>query len=160
MSADRRFEDQARTLGFSLTAPIKIGGDYTPALRDGDLVYVSGQIPRIGDAIAVVGAAGAEVPLDRACFAARISTIRALALVRQICGSLDSVISVPRLGAFIRSAPDFTQQSEVADAASQLLRAVLGPHGAHTRTSVGVAQLPKGATVELDFIFRVTPATD
>lgn len=159
MSADRLFEDQAQALGFSLSAPIKIGGDYTPALRDGDLVYVSGQIPRIGDAIAVVGAAGGEVALDRACFGARISTLRALALVRQICGSLESVTSVPRLGVFIRSAPDFTQQSEVADAASQLLRTVLGPHGAHTRTSVGVAQLPKGATVELEFIFRVTPAT-
>lgn len=155
MSADHRFEEQAQALGFPLSAPIKIGGDYTPALRDGDLIYVSGQIPRVGDEIAVVGAAGADVSLDRARFGAQISTLRALALARQLCGSLGAVVGVPRVSVFIRSAPDFTQHSEVADAASQLLGTILGPHATHTRTSVGVAQLPKGATVELDFIFRI-----
>jgi enamine deaminase RidA (YjgF/YER057c/UK114 family) len=155
MSADDRLEEQAQALGFPLTAPIMIGGDYTPALREGDLVYVSGQIPRIGDVVAVVGSAGADVILERARFAAQISTLRALALFKQLCGSLDAVASVPRMCVFVRSAPDFTQQSEVADAASQLLSSVLMHSGVHTRTSVGVAQLPKGAVVELDFIFKV-----
>lgn len=156
MSSDHRFETQAHSLGFPLSAPIRIGGNYSPALRDGDLIYVSGQIPRIGDSIAVVGAAGAEASFEQACFAAQISTLRALALVRQACGSLDHVLSVPRMGVFIRSALTFTQHSEVADAASDLLSAVLGPNSAHTRTSVGVLQLPKGATVELEFIFKVS----
>ncbi|GAA4430533.1 RidA family protein [Acidovorax lacteus] len=155
MSADLRFEAEAQLLGFPVSAPIKIGGHYTPALRDGDLVYVSGQIPRIADTVAVVGCVGSEVSLEQAAFAAKVSTIRALALVRQACGSLDAVICVPRMSVFIRSAADFTQHSEVADAASNLLVAVLGTSSAHSRTSVGVAQLPKGAAVELDFIFRV-----
>jgi len=59
------------------------------------------------------------------------------------------------MGVFVRSAPTFTQQSEVADAASDLLAAVLGPIGVHSRTSVGVLQLPKGAAVEIEFIFKV-----
>jgi enamine deaminase RidA (YjgF/YER057c/UK114 family) len=156
MSADLLFESEAKALGFSLTDPIKIGGNYTPALRDGELVYVSGQIPRIGDSIAVVGCAGSDITLEQAASAAKISTIRALALVRQVCGSLAGIVCVPRMSVFVRSAPSFTQQSEVADAASNLLVSVLGVCSAHTRTSVGVAQLPKGAAVEIDFIFRVT----
>lgn len=156
MSSEQHFIDAAQALGFPAADPIKIGGNYTPALLDGDFVYVSGQIPRIGDAIAVVGAAGAEVSFEQACHAARISTLRALALVRQAVGTLEAVQSVPRVTVFIRSAPDFTLHSEVADAASNLLVAVLGPRAAHSRTSVGVYQLPKGATVELDFIFRVS----
>lgn len=155
MSADLRFEAQAELLGFPVSAPIKIGGNYTPALRDGSLVYVSGQIPRIAESIAVVGCVGSEVSFEQAAYAAKVSTIRALALVKQTCGSLDAVICVPRMSVFIRSAPEFTQHSEVADAASNLLVAVLGQCSAHSRTSVGVAQLPKGAAVELDFIFRV-----
>lgn len=154
-SADLRFEAEAHRLGFPVSAPIQIGGRYTPALRDGDLVHVSGQIPRIGDTVAVVGSVGADVSFDQAAFAAQVSTLRALALVRQVCGSLDAVLCIPRMNVFIRSAPAFTQHSEVADAASDLLVAVLGPCSAHTRTSVGVAQLPKGAAVELDFVFKV-----
>lgn len=156
MSSDLHLEAQAHALGFPLSAPIKIGGSYTPALREGDLIYVSGQIPRIGESIAVVGAVGAEASLEQACFAAQISTLRALALVRQVCGSLDHVRSVPRMSVFIRSTLTFTQHSEVADAASDVLSAVLGPNSAHARTSVGVLQLPKGATVELDFVFKVS----
>ena len=156
MSADHRLEAQAQSLGFPLSSPIKIGGNYTPALRDGELIYVSGQIPRVGDSIAVVGSAGAEVTFQQACLAAQLSTLRALVLVKQVCSSLEAVVCIPRMSVFIRSAPSFTQHSEVADAASNLLVAVLGASSAYARTSVGVAQLPKGAAVELDFIFKVS----
>jgi len=153
-SADHRLEEQARLLGFALSEPIKIGGQYTPVLRDGDSLYVSGQIPRVGDVITAVGRVGDEVSFEQACVAARICTLRALALVRQLCGTLETVRSVPRMTVFIRSAATFTQHSEVADAASALLVAVLGEHAAHSRTSVGVAQLPKGAAIEIDFIVK------
>ena len=155
MSADQRFQQQAVALGYSFDGQIKVGGNYAPVVRDRELLYVSGQIPRVGDEIVVVGAAGAEVSLEKARLAAKISAMRALALVRRVVGSLDHIVAVPRVTVFVRSEPSFTQQSEVADGASDLLAAVLGPIGVHTRTSVGVAQLPKGATVELDFIFKV-----
>jgi enamine deaminase RidA (YjgF/YER057c/UK114 family) len=154
MSADRRFQEQAAALGYSFDGEIKVGGNYAPAIRDGELVYVSGQIPRVGDEIVVTGAAGADVALERARLAAKVSTMRALALVGRLTG-LEAIAAVPRITVFVRSGPSFTQQSEVADGASDLLAAVLGPIAVHTRTSVGVAQLPKGATVEIDFIFRV-----
>jgi len=155
MSADQRFRQQAAALGHSFDGQIKVGGNYAPAVRDGDLLYVSGQIPRVGDEILVLGAAGAEVSLEKARFAAKISAMRALALTSRAAGSLDNIVAVPRMTVFVRSEPSFTQQSEVADGASDLLAAILGSVGVHSRTSVGVAQLPKGATVELDFIFKV-----
>lgn len=157
MSPDHRFQAQATALGYPFDAPLKVGGHYAPAVRDGDLLYISGQIPRVGDDIVVVGAAGVDVSLETAQLAAKISTLRALALARGVAGSLDHLIAVPRITVYVRSGPSFTQQSEVADGASDLLAAVLGPIGVHSRTSVGVAQLPKGATVEIDFIFRMKP---
>jgi len=155
MSADQRFQQQAALLGYSFDGEIKVGGNYAPVVRDGELVYVSGQIPRVGDEVVVVGAAGVDVSLEQARVAARICTMRALALVGRGAGSLDDIVAVPCMTVFVRSGPSFTQQSEVSDGASDLLAAVLGPVGVHARTSVGVAQLPKGATVEIDFIFKV-----
>ena len=81
--------------------------------------------------------------------------MRALALLRQTLGSLDALSQVLRMTVFIHCSADFTQHSEVADAASELLYSVLGAAGVHTRTSVGVFQLPKGAAVELDLIAAV-----
>lgn len=156
MSPDQRFQHQAADLGYSFDGEIKVGGNYAPVVRDGELVYVSGQIPRVGDEIVVMGAAGADVSLEKARTAARVSTMRALALVGRAVGGLGNIVAVPRITVFVRSGPSFTQQSEVADAASDLLAAILGPVGVHTRTSVGVAQLPKGATVEIDFIFKAS----
>ena len=158
MSADQRFQQQAAALGYSFDGPIRVGGNYAPMVRDGALVYVSGQIPRVGDDVVVVGSVGAEVSVERARLAARISTMRALALVAKAVGTLGNIAAVPRMTVFVRSEPSFTQQSEVADGASDVLAAVLGPVGVHTRTSVGVLQLPKGAAVEIDFIFKVNEA--
>ena len=95
-----------------------------------------------------IAAAG---PLHRAC----VGQIFALALLQRALGSLDAVQSILRITVYVQSAPTFTQQSEVADGASEVLFAVLGDAGAHTRTSVGVLQLPKNATVEVDLIASV-----
>jgi len=155
MSADQRFQQQAAALGYSFDGPIKVGGHYSPVIRDGALVYVSGQIPRVGEEVMVIGAVGADVSLDEARLAARICAMRALAVTARAVGSLSAIVAVPRMTVYTRSAASFTQQSEVADAASDLFAAILGPIGVHARTSVGVLQLPKGAAVELDCIFKV-----
>lgn len=90
--------------------------------------------------------------LPEAQLAARICALRALALLQRSLGSLDPVQRILRITVDVQFAQNFTQQSEVADAASDLLHAILGEAGAHTRTSVGVFQLPKNATVEIDLI--------
>lgn len=157
MSRDDRFQEQAQTLGYSFDGEIKIGGNYVPLVRDGHHIYLSGQIPRVGDTVVVTGAAGGEATLAQAQTAAKVCMMRSLALLQRALGSLDAVQSILRITVYVQSAPAFTQQSEVADGASDLLFAVLGPAGAHTRTSVGVLQLPKNATVEVDLIATVSP---
>ncbi|ABX38434.1 MULTISPECIES: RidA family protein [Delftia] len=155
MTADERFAQAALELGHRFDGEIKIGGNYSPVVRDGQQLFVSGQIPRVGDEVLYVGTVGAGIDLASARTAAAICAMRALAFVQRAAGSLDAVRAVARITVYVRSAPDFTQQSEVADGASDLIARVLGPVGAHTRTSVGVLQLPKGAAVELDLIARV-----
>ncbi|MDX4956930.1 RidA family protein [Delftia acidovorans] len=155
MTADERFAQAALELGHRFDGEIKIGGNYSPVVRDGQQLFVSGQIPRVGDDVLYVGTVGAGIDLASARTAAAICAMRALAFVQRAAGSLDAVRAVARITVYVRSAPDFTQQSEVADGASDLIARVLGPVGAHTRTSVGVLQLPKGAAVELDLIARV-----
>jgi len=152
MSRDRAFLDAARALGYSFDGEIKRGGNYEPLVRVGDTIYVSGQVPRVGDVVVVTGRAGADVPLEQAQIAARICAMRALALLQRSLGSLDRIRALPKVNVYVQCANGFIQQSEVADAASELLLAVLGAAGAHARTSVGVFQLPKNAAVELDLV--------
>ena len=154
-TADNEFESQAQALGFDFNGEIKIGGHYASVIQHGHEVYVSGQIPRVGDKVVVTGAAGEGVTLEQAQLAAQICVIRALALLRNQLGSLSKIKQVLRITVYVNSAHNFTQQSEVADGASDILFRVLGEAGRHTRTSVGVAQLPKSATVELDLIAAI-----
>lgn len=152
MTADQRFAQLAQELGHDFSGAIKIGGNYTPVVRDGHQLYVSGQIPRVGDEVLYVGAVGDTLDLAQARQAAAICAMRALAFLQRVAGSLDAIASILRITVYVRSASTFTQHSEVADAASDVLCHVLGPRGVHTRTSVGVLQLPKGAAVELDLL--------
>ena len=155
MSRYARFEEQAQALGYRFDGEIKMGGNYVPLVRDGHRIYLSGQIPRVGDTVVVTGAAGADASLADAQKAAKVCAMQALALLQRAVGSLDAEQSILRITVYVQSAPTFTQQSEVADGASEVLFAVLGDAGAHTRTSVGVLQLPKNATVEVDLIASV-----
>lgn len=158
-TADAKFLEQAKLLGYSFEGDIKIGGNYVPLVRDGNHIYVSGQIPRVNNTVVVTGAVGADVSLADAQKAAKVCVMRALALLQRAVGSLDQLQSVLRITVYVQSAPAFTQQSEVADGASELLFAVLGEQvGAHSRTSVGVLQLPKNASVEIDLIASVRTA--
>lgn len=151
------FDQLARELGCDFSGEIRIGGNYVSTVRHGDQVFVSGQVPRVGTTIAVTGRVGADTALADAQRGARICALRALAVLSQSLGGLDRVAQLLRVTVFVQSAADFTQQSEVADAASDTFQRVLGAAGAHTRTSVGVQQLPKNAAVEVDLIAAVVP---
>ncbi|HMS26177.1 MAG TPA: RidA family protein [Burkholderiaceae bacterium] len=146
------FNQQAVVLGYSFDDEIKIGGNYVPLIQHENCIYISGQIPRVGNEVVVTGAAGGDVTLALAQTAAQIATMRAMALLQRYLGSLDKVKSILRLTVYVQSSLTFTQQSEVADGASNLLYRIFGDDGRHTRTSVGVHQLPKNATVEIDMV--------
>ncbi|NWA43390.1 RidA family protein [Pseudomonas reactans] len=151
MTPDEKYQAAQLRLGYQLEE-FKVGGNYTPLVRDGNHLYISGQIPRVGDAIVLPGKVGDTLTLAQAQIAAGISALRCLGLLKQALGSLDQVKAIPRITVYVRSAEDFDQQSEVANGASDLLHEVLGAAGVHTRTSIGVMQLPKSAAVEIDMI--------
>lgn len=155
MTADTRFTQAAAALGHSFDGELKVGGNYVPLLRDGDTVHVSGQVPRVGSTIVVTGRVGEQVTLEQAQHAAKVCAMRALALLQRELGSLERVRQLLRVTVFTQCSASFTQLSEVADGASELLHEILGDAGRHTRTSVGVYQLPKNASVELDLVAAV-----
>jgi len=150
MTRDQIADQIAAELGHSFDGEIIAGGHYVPLVRDGRTIYLSGQVPRVGTTVVVTGRVGDAVSLDKAREGAQICALRSLALLRRALGSLDAVEKVLRVGVFVQCTADFAQQSEVADAASDLLHRVFGEAGVHVRTAVGVYALPKNATVEVE----------
>jgi enamine deaminase RidA (YjgF/YER057c/UK114 family) len=154
-SADRRFAEHCRAHGVAFEAPVQAGANYDVAVGHEGQLWISGQLPRVQGVIAVTGTLGEGATLADGRRAAAICVLRALAIAQQRLGSLAHVARVLRMNVYVHSAAGFTQHSEVADGASEILNAVFAPQGAHTRTSVGVAQLPKDAAVELDLVMAL-----
>lgn len=151
MSPDERLAE----LGIALPSVPEPRWAYVPAVRSGNLVFVSGQIGVRDGAILYPGKLGADVTVTQAQEAARLCAIQALAVVRQQVGSLDKVTRVVKSNVYVASAAGFGEQPSVANGASDLLRDVFGEAGLGARAAVGVAELPMGASVEAEFIFEV-----
>jgi enamine deaminase RidA (YjgF/YER057c/UK114 family) len=147
--------DRLAELGLVLPPVAAPVAAYVPAVRDGDRVYVSGQLPMVDGALAETGRLGAEVSVERGVELARICALNALAAVDALVGA-DHVGQVVKLTGFVASAPGFTAQPAVVNGASELFGAVFGEAGRHARSAVGVAELPLGAPVEVDLIVHVT----
>ncbi len=152
ISRNALLEEQTHRAGIQFEDHIHAGANYEIAVEHDGVIYVSGQIPRVCGKIVVTGRLGQDIPVESGRQAARICALRALAILRQSLGDLNRVKKILKLNVYVQSAQDFTQQSEVADAASEILYSIFSPAGGHTRTSVGVYQLPKNAAVELDMI--------
>ena len=155
MSREQLFQKLSKELGYSFDGEISVGGNYAPIVQHDNTIYVSGQIPRIDSTVVIQGAVGREVSLEHGRLAAKICVMRAIALLLQHLGRLDRVQQILRISVYVQSANDFTQQSEVANGASEILHTIFGEAGIHSRTSVGVIQLPKNAPVEIDLIVAV-----
>lgn len=133
------------------------GALYTPVVRHASTAYVSGQLPRDGDRIFVTGKVGRDVDLAAAKQGARLAFVRALAALRDSLDSLDDVERVLKLTVFVQSADAFSGQSAVADGASELIFDLFGAkEGKHARTCVGVTQLPRNASVEVDVVVALS----
>ena len=135
----------------------KAMGVYSPAIRAGNLLFVSGQICMGADGQLIAkGKLGAGVTVEQGNAAARGCAINLLAQVKAALGDLDKVVRVVRLGGFVNSAPDFLDGPKVLNGASDLMVAAFGDKGRHARTTVGVASLPSDAAVEVEGIFEVS----
>jgi enamine deaminase RidA (YjgF/YER057c/UK114 family) len=147
--------ERLRALGLELPEPPSPKGWYVPVARSDSLVFVSGQLPIRGGKVAVTGALGGGVSIEEGREAARLCTLNVLAALGGNGVPLESVRRAVKVTGFVRSAPDFTDQPLVLNAASELLTGVFGDAGRHARAAVGVAALPLGAAVEIEAIFEV-----
>jgi len=152
--AGMRAADRLAELGIRLPPVPAPVAAYVPAVRTGDLVYTSGQLPLTGGQLQATGRLGAEVSTEEGAAAARTCVLNALAAVDALVG-LDAVRRVVKVVGFVASAPGFADQPSVVNGASELLGAIFGPAGQHARSAVGVAELPKGAPVEVELIVEV-----
>ena len=154
-------EDRLRALGLELPAAARPLGAYVPAVRTGNLIVTSGQVPMKDGELLAAGKVPTAVPLDVAQAAAMQAALNALAAVRAVLveadpsASLERVVRVVRLNVYVNSAAGFTDQAQVANGASELLVGVFGEAGRHTRCAVGAAELPLNAPVELDLTVEV-----
>jgi enamine deaminase RidA (YjgF/YER057c/UK114 family) len=151
-----RVEDRLGELGLTLPGVAAPLASYVPALRIGDLVWTSGQLPMVDGALAVTGKVGAEVDPDTAAGLARICTLNALAAVKAEVGDLDAVARVVRVVGYVASHPTFTGQPAVVNGASALLGELFGDAGRHVRSAVGVAVLPLDAPVEVELVVQLS----
>ncbi len=152
-----KVEERLRKAGISLPPAPRPVASYVPAVRVGDLVFVSGQIPVRAGEVVTTGPVPSVVKPEAAREAARLCAINALAvLAAELGGDLDRVRRIVRLGVFVTSDPGFTGQPQVANGASDLLSEVFGEAGRHARAAVGSIALPLGATVELEMVAQVS----
>ena len=129
---------------------------YVPTVRTGNLVFVSGQIPRVKGEIQYRGHLGSDLSVEDGRAAARLCALNALAAVKNEIGDLDKVRRVVKVTGYVASAAGFTDQPKVVDGASLFLGELLGEKGKHARAAVGVNELPLGVAVELEMIVEVT----
>jgi enamine deaminase RidA (YjgF/YER057c/UK114 family) len=143
-------DERLRTLGLTLPEAATPSFNYVPVTLHRGVAYVAGQLPKVDGEIRVRGKAGRDVDLDTARGEARTCILQGLACLKAALGSLDRIEQVLKVGGFVASAPGFTDQPKVLDAASDLLVEVLGDKGRHARSAIGVAELPRDAVVEIE----------
>src|SRR5437588_8801501 len=152
MTADEKLQ----SLGYPLDRRLSPGALYKPVVIDGTTAYVSGCVPFDGDQNLVSkGKVPSQVSMEAARQAAALCAANVLRLLRQELGSLQRVERILKVTGFVNSDPDFTEQHLVINGASQLFMDVFGQPGMHARTAIGMAQLPLGASVEVEAILKL-----
>ncbi len=141
-------------LGVELPSVVPPVAVYVPAVRSGNLVFTSGQLPMVAGELPAKGKVGAQVTAEQAKDLARTCALNALAAIDALVG-LDSVVRIVKVVGFVASAPDFVGQPGVVNGASELLGEVFGESGRHARSAVGVASLPLDAPVEVELVVEV-----
>lgn len=150
-------EVRIRTLGYALPAPAAPIASFVPYTVQGDMVFVSGQLPLGPSGLQHLGKLGAEISLEEGQKAAALCALNVVAQLRHACdGDLGLVRRCLRLGVFINATPDFTQHPEVANGASDLIVGIFGEQGRHARAAVGVGSLPRGVCVEVEGLFLIS----
>jgi enamine deaminase RidA (YjgF/YER057c/UK114 family) len=151
-------EDRLAELGLSLPGVAAPVAAYVPAVRSGDLVWTSGQLPFVDGSLVATGKVGTEIEPEAAADLARVCALNGLAAIKAEVGDLDLIVRVVKVVGYVASAPSFGGQPAVINGASQLIGDVFGDAGRHARSAVGVAVLPMDAPVEVELVVQVSEA--
>ena len=150
-----QFESKLAQMGVTLPEAAAPAANYVPYVQVGDTLYVSGQLPKGEDGL-ITGTLGADLDTATGAEAARLCAIALLAQVKAACGGdLDRLVRVVKLGGFVNSTADFTEQPQVVNGASDFIGEALGDAGKHARSAVSSPSLPFGVAVEIDGVFQI-----
>jgi len=149
-------EDKLKELGIELPEAPKPLGSYVPAVRTGNLIFLSGMLPLIKGKLVRQGKVGEDLRIEEAGEGVRTAVINALSVLKANIGTLNNVKRCVKITGYIASSPNFTDQPMVLNAASDLLFEIFGESGRHARVAVGVNVLPLNSPVEIEFIFEVS----
>ena len=150
-------EDKLEEMGLSLPPPTTPMANYVPAVLSGNLVFLSGHVPRNPDGSLVVGRLGADWSMEQGYESAKQVTLSLLASLKDAIGDLDRVKRIVRLFCMVNATPDFTQHPAVANGASDILVALMGDDGKHARVAAGMSSLPGGVPVEIEMTVELVP---
>lgn len=145
-------EQRLAELGLEVPDVVPPVAAYQPAVLDGGVVYVSGQLPLVNGKLPAEGKVGAEVTEEKAYELARQCGLNMIGALKHALGDLDRVTKIAKVSGFVASHPDFYGQPKVINGASELLGEAFGEVGQHARSAVGVAVLPMNTPVEVDLI--------
>jgi enamine deaminase RidA (YjgF/YER057c/UK114 family) len=148
-------EDRLAEIGLEVPPVVPPVAAYVPAVRSGDLVWVSGQVPVVEGKVLATGKVGAGVEPERAAELARVCALNAIAALKAELGDLDQVERIVKVVGFVASDPSFAGQPAVVNGASELLATAFGEAGKHARSAVGVAVLPLDVPVEVELVAKV-----
>lgn len=149
-------EERLRELGITLPPAPQPLGAYTPCIRSGNLLFLSGILPLRNGRLQKTGRVGESVTIEEARQEARQVVINSLSILKATIGNLDLVTRCIKLNGYIASSPEFIEQPYILNAASELLYEVFGERGRHARVAIGVSVLPLNSPIEIDFIFEVS----
>ena len=150
-----KVEDALAAMGLEVPEVAKPVAVYIPAVRSGNHVFTSGQLPMRAGELMVTGKVGGEVSEEEAVACAQQCALNAIAAVKAEIGDLDQVKRIVKVVAFVASTPDFTGQPRIANGASELFGKAFGEAGIHARSAVGVPVLPLDSPVEVELIVEV-----
>lgn len=151
-------EDRLKQLGLTLPAPPKPVANYVPAVKAGNLLFLSGVLPSRDGQLVMTGKLGQELSIEQGKEASKTALLNGLSIIRREAGSLDRVKQIVKMVGYIASAPGFTDHPHVLNGASDLLVSLFGDAGRHARVAVGAAELPRRAPVEIELIVELHPA--
>ncbi len=148
-------EDNLKKIGYTLPPPPGAAGNYVPGVQTGNLVFLSGAVPKLPDGSLMSGKVGKELTTEQGQEAARQSALNVLANLKTVIGDLDRVKRIVKVLGMVNSTPDFGEHPKVMNGCSDLLVEAFGERGRHARSAVGMAALPFNVPIEIEMVVEI-----